>query len=367
MINRPRRITVRHFLPRFTRENANNRESLTADASKKARFAPPASYDSPHSSTVPSAVTATLMNPEESGEAAYLRRLAMSAAPATQPAPPPPPPVQARPPPSFFLGASASASTYSAPSTSFVPPSHQSSMPPPPPSFVPPPVFAGPVLPSVVAPGPIPSPSTSSAISEATARAQEIALRFGKLAKAQPPVTALTPMLPIELDDRPFAERMMESMNWKQGEGLGKQADGRIDALTVFRGLSKNYKGKHKEVVGDVERATGMGKARGAIIDSTRESRIADESKRFGEPSRVVVLTNLTSPSEVDDELGDEVATEANTFAVVERAFVFIVPGERRDDEAVRIFLVMSGIAGGYNVVKKFDGRHFAARTVKAR
>ena len=46
---------------------------------------------------------------------------------------------------------------------------------------------------------------------------------------------------------------------------------------------------------------------------------------------------------DVDDDLGGEVAEEANKFGVVERCFVYLVPGSTQDDECVRIFLVMSG------------------------
>jgi splicing factor 45 len=161
---------------------------------------------------------------------------------------------------------------------------------------------------------------------------------------------------------------MMASYGWKEGQGLGADASGRLDALSVARPLSsKNYKGKKKDEMIDTSVVTGMAKGRSAIIDSSRESRLADEAQRYGSASRVVVLTNLCAANEVDDDLGGEVAGEANKFGVVERAMVYLVPGDVRDEEAVRIFLVMSGLAGGWNSVKSFDGRHFGGRVVKAR
>jgi splicing factor 45 len=171
-------------------------------AQKKARFAPPASYDNDsHSSATPSVVAATLMNPEESGEAAYLRRLAMSTATTIAHASPTttlPPPVvnQPRPPPSFFpasastASSSGSASTYSAPSTTFVLPTFAPSKlpPPPPPPFFTPPVYAGPVLPSAAPPiSSAPTATPNIVLSEAAAKARDIALRFSKLAALQPP------------------------------------------------------------------------------------------------------------------------------------------------------------------------------------
>lgn len=111
---------------------------------------------------------------------------------------------------------------------------------------------------------------------------------------------------------------------------------------------------------------TGLA-GRATVIDSSRAERERAQIDKHGEPSRVVVLTNMVGPAEVDDDLGGEVAEEANRFGVVERCFVHVVPGERREDEAVRIFLVMSGLAGGYNAVKQFEGRFFGGRTVRAR
>lgn len=159
---------------------------------------------------------------------------------------------------------------------------------------------------------------------------------------------------------------MMASYGWKEGQGLGASESGRLDALSVAPTLSKKYKGKGPKKDESVVE-TGMAKGRSAIIDSSRESRLADEAAKYGTASRVVLLTNLCAADEVDDDLGGEVAGEANKFGVVERAMVYLVPGETRVEEGVRIFLVMSGLAGGWNAVKSFDGRHFGGRVVKAR
>lgn len=152
---------------------------------------------------------------------------------------------------------------------------------------------------------------------------------------------------------------------------MGAEESGRLDALSVARPLnSKNYKGKKKEEVDPTAptmATMGMAKSRGAIVDTSRLSRLATEEAKYGAPSRVVLLTNLCGVNEVDDDLAGEVASEGNKIGVVERAMVFVMPGQQSDDAAVRIFLVMSGLAGGFNSVKTFDGRHFGGRVVKAR
>lgn len=89
----------------------------------------------------------------------------------------------------------------------------------------------------------------------------------------------------------------------------------------------------------------GMAGSRAKVVDSTREARLAAEKEaRGGDPSRVVLLTNLCGLDEaLDDDLPGEIAEEGNKFGVVERCFVYVVPGETRPEEQVRIFLVMSG------------------------
>ena len=136
----------------------------------------------------------------------------------------------------------------------------------------------------------------------------------------------------------------MAKFGWEEGKGLGASESGMTTALSVAKPTAASSKKvKRKQEESEQPASTGMAAKRAAIVDSTRESRIASQNSELGEPSRVVLLTNLSGLDDLDDELGNEVAEEANKFGVVERCFVYQVPGEARDDEAVRIFLVMSG------------------------
>lgn len=142
----------------------------------------------------------------------------------------------------------------------------------------------------------------------------------------------------------------MSKFGWTEGRGLGADESGMTAALSVSKpsGPPKKGKGKNTKDAPVAPAPTGMAmgaKGRGSIVDASREGRVANQAKELGEPSRVVLLTNLCGRGDVDDDLGGEVAEEANKFGVVERCFVYLVPGEERDDEAVRIFLVMSGCA----------------------
>lgn len=134
----------------------------------------------------------------------------------------------------------------------------------------------------------------------------------------------------------------MAKFGWEEGKGLGASESGMTTALSVAKPTSASKKMKKKQEQ-EEPTPTGMAAKRATIVDSTRESRIANQKAELGEPSRVVLLTNLCGLDDLDDELGDEVAQEANKFGVCERCFVYQVAGETRDEESVRVFLVMSG------------------------
>ncbi|ORY88792.1 hypothetical protein BCR35DRAFT_301125 [Leucosporidium creatinivorum] len=417
----------------YESDSEDDRRDDQEQSNKKPRFfAPPSSYDDPPqaSSAAPPAFTPAPPPPppaeytsadrgdrsqaprEETGEEAYLRRLAMS----SKPAAPAPPPLQQQQRPAYpsfapathskppsFVSSSSSAST--GPSSTYPPPpppafagpsQHSYPPPPPPPGFIPPTFFAPPGVGAddfpPFQPPPPPPPAASEgggaapnqAIADAQAKAREIAQRLSKLQGFQPPQAptqeAATPTPPPqapsneEPDNRPFADRMMSKFGWEAGKGLGASESGMTTALSVSRtpsaATSKRAAAKAKAKGEELPppEPKGMAGSRAKVVDSTREKRLeAEREARGGDPSRVVLLTNLCGVEDVDDDLGGEVAEEANKFGVVERCFVYLVPGETRDDEAVRIFLVMSGLAGGYNAVRQFEGRFFGGRVVKAR
>ncbi|GAA5935861.1 uncharacterized protein JCM15063_001828 [Sporobolomyces koalae] len=389
-------------------------------------FPPPVPFDPTPSVAAPSreetadeayARRVALSNPappnrEETGDEAYQRRLAMS----RQPPPSAPEPVahrgiggsatavpvgRAPAPPSFITSSFVPPTTFVQPTVA--PASLPASIPPPPPGFVPPPSFAPATQPFAPPPPPpaVPPPqpqsvpaaaeeTPSAPLDAAAARAREIAARLSKLggafsAPAPPqPSTSATPSIPgsstrtaepVEPDNRPFAERMMSKYGWSSGKGLGANESGMTTALSVSRPsptgpkLSRAQKKKHKHFGIPVEPPpTRVGMAgRNNVVDSSRGTRNEDQVKEMGgQPSRVVVLENLCGPIEVDDDLPGEIAEEANKLGVVERCAVVVVPFEDDEDE-VRVFLVMSGLAGAYNAIKSFEGRFFGGRTVRAR
>lgn len=136
----------------------------------------------------------------------------------------------------------------------------------------------------------------------------------------------------------------MSKFGWKEGQGLGAEESGMTSALSVSKATAAPHPNSKKaKKAAEAPSASVSAMSSGRIIDAARSGRNAQVIAEIGEPSRVVLLTNLCGREDVDDDLGGEVAEEASKFGVVDRCFVYLVPGETRDDEAVRIFLVMSG------------------------
>ncbi|SCV74153.1 BQ2448_6585 [Microbotryum intermedium] len=388
-------------------------------ANKKARlFAPPSSYHSvdtaqasttstPAPAPAPAPAPEFAMKREETGEEAYLRRLAMSSGAnkppvvaAPSPAPPPPrtavPPPPPPPPPqvaasSDFIPlfapplASLTPQTYTTPSA---PTSTSNAYP----SQVPKPYSANETIQGRIEP-------FNVQLSEAQIRAREIAEKLGRLARtanvgmgesgtgtgmevgtgaiegagtsASAPTRDFQPVEGAYDPNVPFAQRMMAKFGWEKGKGLGATESGMTSALSVSKNpipAKKNAASSSSSSSSTTTATTASNIATHSnrIIDRSKESRKTDLDHQWGEPSRIVLLTNLCTVSELDDDLTNEVAEEAAKFGVVERCLYRIVTNEEGFEE-LRVFLVMSGLAGGYNGCRTFDGRFFGGKTVRAR
>jgi len=96
----------------------------------------------------------------------------------------------------------------------------------------------------------------------------------------------------------------MAKWGHKAGQGLGADASGIVEPLTVQRAKAAKAQGKNQPAA-----AGGIGVKEGAkvakIINKHDDN---SERARFGDPSRVVVLTNMVGLDDVEDEdLRDEI------------------------------------------------------------
>eukprot|EP01017_Pseudomicrothorax_dubius_P048033 TRINITY_DN8682_c0_g1_i1.p1 TRINITY_DN8682_c0_g1~~TRINITY_DN8682_c0_g1_i1.p1 ORF type:complete len:158 (-),score=28.81 TRINITY_DN8682_c0_g1_i1:56-529(-) len=129
--------------------------------------------------------------------------------------------------------------------------------------------------------------------------------------------------------------KMMQKQGWKVGSGLGKSGQGMTTPL-IFKKTSGNT---------------------AVIVNSSLEMRRV---------SRVMLLTNVVAPADVDEGLYDEVGAECSEHGRVKSVQIFTLD-DVPEDQAVRIFVEFESKDVAARVVEVFNGRFFDGRLVSAR
>lgn len=108
----------------------------------------------------------------------------------------------------------------------------------------------------------------------------------------------------VRRDSQGFAARMLAKWGHQEGKGLGANQEGIVNALTVEKFGGKEAK-KNKQAGKPVP---GASMVRGKIVNDNEDIRGREDRERFGESSRVVILTNMVGPEDAyDDDLRREI------------------------------------------------------------
>lgn len=182
---------------------------------------------------------------------------------------------------------------------------------------------------------------------------------------------------------------MMAKHGYVPGQGLGANADGIVEPIILERTAAPKA-GKKADASMDVKlkkaSAGGMGVGgsnMGRIVNSQAEEKAKADLARYGESSRIVVLTNMVALEDVDDDLQGEIGMlnlllltqvsqlltgdECSKHGTVERVLVHLpFPTPADPGEAVRIFVQFAGPAAAWKAVRELDGRFFGGRNVRA-
>lgn len=95
-----------------------------------------------------------------------------------------------------------------------------------------------------------------------------------------------------------------------KGQGLGASGSGISQALVMERvKATKAPKGSEVEVPKGAKGMGVAGKAMGRLVNANAEEKNRAELERYGESSRIVVLTNMVGVEDLDDDLQTEIGT----------------------------------------------------------
>ncbi|VDO62754.1 unnamed protein product [Haemonchus placei] len=171
------------------------------------------------------------------------------------------------------------------------------------------------------------------------------------------------------------AANIMSKFGYKHGAGLGRDEQGMSTALSVEK-LGKNAGLIINESQGTVYLFPIFFSWHYVIAAGNTASQPSQPCAPMGvapinmtqamkSSTKVLMLTNMVGPDEVDDELEPEIREEMAKYGQVASVVIHKMEGVS-DDNAVRIFVEFTNIAQAIKAFVVMNGRFFGGRSVAA-
>jgi len=186
-----------------------------------------------------------------------------------------------------------------------------------------------------------------------------------------------------QYDDREegtAASKIMSKMGFQEGEGLGRDGQGIVNALEHRKGAG----GGGEIVVDEADRqriamrAIAAKLALVAAADPDMEGAagppmmgapMAPPKRKMGlfsNPSCVVLLKNMVGRGEVDEMLAEECKQECSKYGPVNTCVIFEVSEDCPVEEAVRTFVFFERQESAVKAFRDMNGRFFGGRQITA-
>ena len=174
------------------------------------------------------------------------------------------------------------------------------------------------------------------------------------------------------------AAKIMTKMGYKEGSGLGKGEQGISKPLEVLKVGAREGKILANTQTNLSANSSNSGDPPNLFppphpVSSqvsppeAASSSTTSITELIKTPTKVVLLTNMVGPGEVDEELEPEVKEECSKYGEVVRCVIYEVSsGVVKPEDAVRIFIEFRRIEPAIKAVVDLNGRFFGGRTVRA-